>query len=277
MKLKRGIYWFFIYFFCVVIVIFALVPFLWTVSTSFKPEVTTLVRNPTFIPNPFTMGNYLAVLKDRNMMNYYRNTVLVAILSTGVSVFVAIFAAYGFSRYKFPGRTTLLYSIMFTRILPRVTLLVPFFVILSKIRLVNTYAGLILIYLVIGMPVTIWLLKGYIDNVPYEVEEAAVIDGCNPLQILFRIVIPMVAPAISAISMFAFILSWNEFLFPLVIAKDSKVRPISVGLAFYIDETGVQWGKLMAACVLMSIPAIIIFSFAQKYIVQGLSEGAVKS
>jgi ABC-type glycerol-3-phosphate transport system permease component len=127
------------------------------------------------------------------------------------------------------------------------------------------------------MPVTIWLLKGYIDNVPYEVEEAAVIDGCNPLQTLFRIVIPMVAPAIAAISMFAFILSWNEFLFPLVMAKDSRVRPISVGLAFYIDETGVQWGKLMAACVLMSLPAIFVFSFAQKYIVQGLSEGAVKN
>ena len=197
------------------------------------------------------------------MMSYFGNTVIIAVSSTIISLLVAVFGAYGFSRYKFPGRATLLYSILFTRVLPRVSLLVPFYVTLSNLHLVNTYRGLILVYLIIGMPITIWLLKGYIDALPYEVEEAAVVDGCGPLQVLFRIVVPMVAPAIASIGMFAFILAWNEFLFPLLIAKDSGTRPISVGLAFYIDEVGIQWGPMMAASVLMSIPAILVFSFAQ--------------
>lgn len=273
---KKAIFWVFVYTCCIIIAAFALVPFLWAVSTSFKTEVATYSMNPTFIPNPLTWENYKQVLGDKTMMSYFKNTVIVAIVSTLISMLVAIFGAYGFSRYKFPGRTPLLYSILFTRVLPRVSLLVPFYVTLSHFNLVNTYQGLILVYLIIGMPITIWLLKGYIDALPYEVEEAAVVDGCGPLQVLFRIVVPVVAPAIASIGMFAFILAWNEFLFPLLIAKDSSTRPISVGLAFYIDEVGIQWGPMMAASVLMSIPAIIVFSFAQKYIVKGLSEGAVK-
>jgi len=276
MKKRKKIFWFFVYLLCALIVVFALVPFLWTVSTSLKTEVATYAYPPSFIPDPLTFANYTQVLADKTMMAYFRNTVIISVCSTVISVFVAIFGAYGFSRYRFPGRTPLLYSILFTRVLPRVSLLVPFYVILSRLKLVNTYQGLVLVYLIIGMPITIWLMKGYIDALPFEVEEAAVIDGCGPLQVLFRIVVPMVSPAIASIAMYAFILSWNEFLFPLLIAKDSATRPISVGLAFYIDEVGIEWGPMMAASVLMSIPAILVFSFAQKYIVKGLSEGAVK-
>ena len=156
------------------------------------------------------------------------------------------------------------------------TLLVPFYITISKLHLINTYSGLVLLYLVVGIPVSIWLMKGFIDALPYEVEEAAVVDGCNAFQVLIKIVVPMVAPAIATVAMFSFILSWNEFLFPLLMAKDSAIRPIAVSLAFYIDESGIKWGTLMAASVLMSVPAIIFFSIAQKYIVAGLSEGAVK-
>ena len=155
-------------------------------------------------------------------------------------------------------------------------LLVPFYITLSNLKMINTYQGLILVYLIVGMPITIWLLKGYVDALPYEVEEAAAIDGCGPLQILFRVVIPQLAPAIASIAMFAFILAWNEFMFPLLIAKDTTTRPLSVGLAFYIDEVGIQWGPMMAASILMSLPAVAVFPFAQTYIVKGLSEGAVK-
>jgi ABC-type glycerol-3-phosphate transport system permease component len=264
------------YLLAILIVIFALVPFLWAVSTSFKTNIDIYSLKPSFIPKPFILSNYTMVLENPKMVTYFRNTVIIAICSTIISLFVAVFAAYGFSRYKFPGRSPLLYSILFTRVLPRVALLVPFYVTLSNLQLVNKISGLVLVYLIVGMPITVWLLKGYIDALPAEVEEAALVDGCRPLQILFRIVVPMVAPAIAAIGMYSFILAWNEFLFPLLLAKDSTTRPISVGLAFYIDEDGIDWGPMMAASVLMSLPAIILFSFAQKYIVKGLSEGAVK-
>ena len=131
---------------------------------------------------------------DKNMRAYFKNTIIIALLSTFISVLVALFAAYGFSRYSFPGRGTLLYSILFTRVLPRVCLLVPFYITLSNLKLVNTYAGLVMVYLIVGMPITIWLLKGYIDELPVEVEESAVIDGCGPFSVIFRIVVPMIAP-----------------------------------------------------------------------------------
>lgn len=273
MKKKLGL-WIFIYAFSLLIIIFALVPFLWTVVSSLKVDADIYKTN--FWPTRPTLQNYIGVLKDGQMMGYFFNSLKISLSSTIASTVVSILGAYGFSRYQFPGRNTLLYSILFTRVLPRVTLLIPFFVILSKLNLTNSISGLILVYMIIGMPVSVWLMKGYIDAIPYEVEEAALIDGCGPLQTLLRVVIPMIAPAVAAVSMFAFILSWNEFLFPRVLTTSPDVRPISVGLAFYIDDVKVQWGMLMAASVLMSIPAIIVFSFAQKYIVQGLSEGAVK-
>lgn len=274
LRARRVLFWVFIYAFSLVIVAFAVIPFLWTIVSSLKLEGD--IYTPSFWPSNPTMSNYVGVLNDSVMMGYFWNSVVISLGSTAVSTIISMLAAYGFSRYKFPGRNTLLYSIMFTRVLPRVTLLIPFFVILTQIHLMNTQASLMLVYLIIGMPVSVWLMKGYIDAVPYEVEEAANIDGCGPIRTLVRVVIPMIAPSIAAIAMYSFILAWNEFLFPRVLTTDPAVRPISVGLAFYIDDVRVQWGMLMAASVLMSIPAIIVFSFAQKYIVRGLSEGAVK-
>lgn len=266
----------FVYALAALILGFAVAPFLWTIITSLKDEFSVYAKIPTLIPDPVTFDNYREVLENPLMISYFKNTVVVAIASTIISLVIALFAAYGFSRYKFPGRTPLLFSILFIRLLPRVALLVPFYVTLSRLNLVNTYQGLIIVYLIIGMPIAVWLMKGYIDALPYEVEEAAVVDGCGPFATIFRIIVPQIAPALASVGMFSFILAWNEFLFPLTLAKDSSTRPLSVALAFYIDDFGVQWGPLMAASVLMSIPALLFFSFAQKYIVKGLSEGAVK-
>lgn len=275
-NVKKNVINIIIYLLALLIVAFALIPFLWAVSTSLKSEIEVYSAHPTLLPLKVTFENYICVLHDSDMMRSFGNTVRVAGISTIITTVTSVLAAYGFSRYRFPGNKTLLTSILFTRMLPRVTLLVPFYVTLSKLKMINTDRGLVLLYLVVGIPTCVWLMKGFIDGVPYEIEEAAVVDGCNPLQVLTKIVVPMVSPAIATVAMYAFILSWNEFTFPLLVAKDASVRPISVALAFYIDETGVRWGELMAASVLMSIPAILFFSLAQKYIVSGLSEGAVK-
>jgi len=273
---RKIVFRIFVYTLSVVIFTFAIAPFLWTIITSLKDEFSVYARVPSLIPNPVTLDNYRQVIENPLMLNYFKNTVVVALSSTFISLFIALFAAYGFSRYKFPGRTPLLFSVLFIRLLPRVSLLVPFYVTLSRLNLVNTHEGLILVYLIIGMPIAVWLMKGYIDALPYEIEEAAVVDGCGPVAIIFKIIVPQIAPALASVGMFSFILAWNEFLFPLTLAKDSSTRPLSVALAFYIDDFGIQWGPLMAASVLMSIPALVFFSFAQKYIVKGLSEGAVK-
>jgi multiple sugar transport system permease protein len=260
----------------VVLCIFSVFPLLWSIITSLKTPTDVYSMPLHIVPRPFTLGNYQAVLRDPIMLRFFFNSTVVSFFTTIISSAMAILAAYGFARFKFPGAGTLFGTILFSRLLPRVTLLIPFYIILTHLHLINTRAGLVLVYLIIAMPITVWMLRGFIETVPREIEEAATVDGCGPYGILFRIIVPVLAPAIAAVSMFAFILSWNEFLLPLLITKDVASRTISVGLAFFIDDAGVKWGPLMAASVLMSLPPVIVFAYAQKYIVKGLSEGAVK-
>ena len=276
MKKKINIYLFIkivlIFIFCA----FSLFPILWCLSTSLKPESDIYEMPPRWIPAKVTAEHYVKVLSDPDMLHYFGNTVILAVGTTIVTMIVSVLAAYGFSRYKFTGSKCLIWTILFARVLPRVSVIIPYYIILRKLELINTYCGLILVYLTICLPVAIWMLKGYFDNLPLEVEEAAVVDGCSPLDVLVRIVIPMCKPILATVAMNAFILSWNEFLYALTMTDGKAKRPISVGLAFFIDEMGIHWGELMAASVLMSIPAVIFFSLAQNQMVKGLSAGAVK-
>ena len=260
----------------VLICAFSLFPIVWALSTSFKTEAQVYALPPEWLPNPLSLVNYIEVFTTSQMGRYFWNTTVVSVGATGISLVIGIMAAYGFSRYKFPGAKTVLWSILFTRVLPRVTLIVPFYITLRNLKLLNTYPGLILVYLMVVMPISVWLLKGFFDKVPYEIEEAAIVDGCSAFTLLTRIIIPISMPAIAAVGMYTFILAWNEFLFALLMTTNAHTRTISVALAFYIDEAGVHWGPLMAASILMSIPAIIIFSLSQRQLVRGLSEGAVK-
>lgn len=265
-----------LYFSAAVLALFCIIPILWGFSTSFKFETDVYATPPQWIPQHFTFANYLEVFNNPAMLRYFLNSSIISVGCTVLSLIIAVLAAYGFSRYRFAGKQVLLWSILFTRILPRVTIIIPFFVLLRDLRLINTYPGLIWVYLIIVTPLAVWLLKGYIDSVPYEIEEAAIVDGCSPLKILTHIILPIAMPAVSAVGMYAFILAWNEFLFAFVMTNGISVRPISIGLAFYIDEGGIHWGPLTAASMLMSIPAFIVFGLFQKRLIQGLSEGAVK-
>jgi ABC-type glycerol-3-phosphate transport system permease component len=166
--------------------------------------------------------------------------------------------------------------VLLTKLFPRVVVIVPFFVTLRNLQLMNTYQGLILVYLMVTFPVAVWLLKGFFDKIPVEIEEAAIVDGCSLPRLLWNVVLPMSRPALVAVAMYTFILAWNEFLFALVFTNGLEHRPLSVALAFFIDENGIRWGELMAASIVMSLPAIIVFSFSQKLLVRGLGEGALK-
>lgn len=266
----------FIYTVAVLICLFGLFPILWSLSTSFKPTVLMFLHPPQWVPKQITYEHYKEILSNPKMIRYFFNSFITATASTIIALVIGVLGAYGFSRYKFPGRNTLLISILLTRILPRVALIVPFFIILRKLTMYNTRAGLILVFLTITMPLSIWLLKGFFDSIPYEIEEAATIDGCSPLGIITRIIIPITLPGIAAVGMYVFITAWNEFLLVLVLTSGEELRTISVSLAFFMDEWGIRWGPLMAASILMSIPAIIVFTMFQKNLIKGLSEGAIK-
>ena len=276
MTRRRIGYHVFIYGVALLICAFSLIPVIWSLSTSLKPEALIFALPPQWIPPQMSLEHYRAVLSDPRMMRYFLNSFVTAASSTAVALIVGILGAYGFSRYKFPGSGTLMVSILFTRMLPRVALIVPFFITLQRIGLYNTRPGLILVFLIITMPLSIWLLKVFFDAVPYEIEEAAIVDGCSVLGVLTRIVVPITLPGIASVGMYVFITAWNEFLFALTMTKGLPLRTISVGLAFFIDEFGIRWGSLMAASIMMSIPAILVFTMFQKSLIKGLSEGAVK-
>ncbi len=259
-----------------IICTFSLFPVLWCLSTSLKTESEIYRLPPSWIPEIVTLKHYKEILGRSDMMHYFVNTVILSTGTTLITMVVSVLAAYGFSRYKFTGSRCLIWTILFARVLPRVSVIIPYYIILKEMKLLNTYQGLMLVYLTICLPVAVWMLKGYFDNLPVEVEEAAVVDGCSPFGVLVKIVIPMCKPILATVAMNAFILSWNEFLFALTMTDGKAMRPIAVGLAFFIDEMGVHWGELMAASMLMSVPAVIFFSLAQNQMVRGLSAGAMK-
>jgi ABC-type glycerol-3-phosphate transport system permease component len=257
-------------------VLFSILPLLWGISTALKIPSEVYAFPPTWIPKTLTFENFVSVVQNQSLIHAFFNTLIIASGTTVVSLVVGLLGGYGFARYHFPGRNTLLWSLLFTKLFPRVVVIVPFFVTLRNLQMMNTYQGLILVYLMVTFPVAIWLLKGFLDKIPGEIEEAAVIDGCNLPQLLWHVIIPMSRPALVAVAMYSFILAWNEFLFALVFTNGLERRPLSIALAFFIDENGIHWGELMAASVVMSLPAIIVFTFAQKLLVRGLSDGAVK-
>jgi ABC-type glycerol-3-phosphate transport system permease component len=256
--------------------LFSIGPILWGVSTSLKRGGDVYAFPPQWIPNPLTFDNYLTVLGDPSIIRSFGNTAIIAVSTTVLTLLVGILGAYGFSRHRFPGRTALLWSVLFTQLFPRIAVIVPFFVTLRNLNLMNTYGGLILVFLMVTFPISIWMIKGFFDRIPLEIEEAAVMDGASTWRVLWQIVLPMSKPALVAVAMYSFILAWNEFLFALVFTNGEALRPLSVALGYFIDDEGVNWGQLTAASILMSIPAIVVFTLSQKLLVRGLSEGAVK-
>lgn len=260
----------------VIFAAFSITPILWGVSTAFKPSADQYEYPPRWIPRTLTLEHFVSVLHNQVILHGFLITLIVAVCTTAIALIVGVLGAYGFSRYRFPGRNTLLVSVLFTQLFPRVVVIVPFFITLRNLHLINTVPGLILVYLMVVFPVSIWMIKGFFDNIPREIEEAAIVDGASVPRMLLQIVLPMSRPALVAVGMYCFILAWNEFLFALVFTSGNRTQPLSVALAFFIDDTGIHWGDLMAASLLMSLPAIVVFSLSQRLLVRGLSEGAVK-
>lgn len=254
---------------------FSLLPIAWMVSTSLKStdEIYHAIR---WLPERWTLANFYRVLWDPGVLRSFANSLIIATGSTAAALAVGLFSGYGFARFDFPGKNFLFVSVLIGQILPLAALVIPFFVQLRTYGLLNTFPGVISVYTVVSVPLSVWLLKGFFEAIPREIEEAAIVDGCSRLGVLFRIVIPISAPAIFAVGMYAFVVAWNEFLLGLVLTTDLKTRPIAVSLALYRTEWGIDWGALMAACLVMAVPAMAIFLYFEKYLVKGLAEGAVK-
>ncbi|HYH87631.1 MAG TPA: carbohydrate ABC transporter permease [Solirubrobacteraceae bacterium] len=234
-----------------------------------------------WIPTTLTLQPYVDIWKTIPLAHYFVNSLIVAVSATVCSVTLAIFAAYAISRYRFRGRTLFNITVLSTQMFPGILFLLPLFVIFVNIErsfgitLYGTYLGLIITYLTFSLPFSIWMLVGYFNSIPRELEEAAMTEGATPLQALFKILIPVSMPGIAAVAIYAFITAWGEVLFASVLTTDDT-RTLAIGLRNYSSQTNVYWNQLMAAAIVVSAPVVLAFLAAQKWIVRGLTAGGVK-
>ena len=247
-------------------------PVLWIFDVSISPG--NILGGEFF--DAFSMEHYTAMLGGENFWLWTRNSVVIAVGTTLVGLLLAIPAGYAFSRYEFAGRKGAMFLFMLIQMFPGIIILVPYFLVMKTLGLLNTSIGLIIAYSVTALPLCVWMLKGFFDTVPRALEEAAVLDGCTQFEVFFRIVLPLSLPAVAITALFSFITAWNEFLLALVFNTSNDAFTLPVGLASMIPATGQQWGDFAAASIVVSIPIVVLFVFFQRALIQGMSAGSVK-
>ena len=270
---KRNILWFIA---LIVITIFLLFPFFQMLSTSLKPPDQQFTIPVNFFPQTFTLKNYIDAVKFGNFARYFINSLSVSSLTVISATLIALFGSYGFTRLQFPGRRFMLILILFSQMFCLAAIVIPLYRILGNLDLVNTYQGLLIGFLTFTVPTGIWLFRSFIIKIPISLEEAAYVEGATKLGAFWKITVPLLKPAFGAVSAYVFILSWQDFLFPLVIMNDEKYRTLSVGIMDFVGQYETNWGSLMAASVIITLPVLVLFLFLQRQLISGLVEGAIK-
>jgi len=252
------------------------VPFYWMIVTSLKHDKEIYGYEATLIPEKPTIANYITIIRDTPYLLYLRNSVVVAVSSTLLAIVIASLAAYAIARLNFPGRAVLARALVCTYLVPPSLLFIPLFAIMSSLRLTDTLYGLTFAYLGGDVPFCAWLLMGYFKSVPVELEEAALVDGCNRVTALIRVVLPVCLPALAVVTFFSFTRSWNEFLYAYVFTSTNQARTITAGLVNFMSADVFFWGPLMASTIISALPPVIMFLIFQRWVVKGLTLGAVK-
>lgn len=251
-------------------------PFLWMTLSSIKTVQELYTVPPVWFPEVPTFANYMKVIFDSNIPRYFLNSTIISLGSTAIALILAIFASYGFARFRFRGKAGLQAFILIGQLLPTAAIIVPLFITLRVLGLVNSFLGLILIYTIITLPLSVWMLTSYFRAIPVDLEEAAIMDGCSRIGVLFRITLPLSLPGVVAIVIYAFVTTWNEFIFALVFAQDYRVKTLPIGIAEFTTEFNTDWGAVMAASLIMTLPVAVLFLLLQRLFVGGLTAGAIK-
>ena len=261
-----------------IVLAFVLIPFVTMISSSFKPDVEQTQLPPTIVPDNPTMEHYRGVLNPDvfPFLNYFKNSLIVAFLSAGIGVVISIFGSYSFARLEYTGRSVIQRGVLMVYMFGGVLLVIPLFQMISKLGLFDTRTSLVITYVVQTLPVSLYMLGNYFRTVPESIEEAAIIDGCSRLEVIYRIVLPLSAPAIVSVFIYAFMIAWNEYLFASVFINSSSLRTLPLGLNQLFYTQHYVWGRMMAASVLTAIPVIILFLSVERFITGGLTFGGVK-
>lgn len=255
----------------------AIVPVLRVFSVSLRPNNRLLSRELDLIPEGATLASYGHVLFETDFPQWLFNSLIITIGTSAVGLIFAATSAYGFSRFKFPGRGVGLTSLLATQLIPATMLLVPILILAIQLDLVGTYRGLVIAYSVTSVPFSIWILKGYYDTVPIELEEAARIDGCSQLEAFVRVLLPLSTPALAIVFLFNFLAAWNEFVLARVlIGSQTSLFTWPLGILRFQAQFQTQWGDLAAASVLVSIPIVALFLYSSRWLINGVTLGGVK-
>ena len=261
--------------FTIAFLIFFLFPLYWQVATSLKTQEATFQVPPQLFPNPVSFEYYDWVIHNPFMLSI-RNSIIVSGSTTLICLLASTLASYALVRLGIPGNRIILLGVLVISMLPAMALLGPLYLMFKQLKLINSFLGLIIAYTAFFLPFTMWFLTSFFKTIPREMEESAEMDGCTPFQTLYRIVLPLSAPAIFTVMILVFIFSWNEFLISFTLMSTESVRTYPVGLVMMQGQWEVPWGEMMAATTLVAVPVITLVLLAQKHIIQGLTAGALK-
>jgi len=276
--------------FLIVMVVITVYPLLWVVTIAFsggqtlaiadlpaEPDAADRLRAIAPWPEQLSLDNFRSLWADQPFARWLWNSVLVSALTTILGVFLASTAAYAFSRFRFPGRRAGLMSFLVSQMFPGTLMLIPLYIIVVQwLGLGSSFSGLVLVYSTIAIPFCVWMMKGYFDTIPRELEESALIDGASQAAIFFRIVLPLAKPAVAVTALFSFMTAWNEFIIAATFMNREDMYTGPVGLRFFVGGYSQQWGYFAAGSIIAAIPVVLLFLFLQKYLVSGLTAGAVK-
>lgn len=253
-----------------------LAPLYWLFITSFKTNTEINSLEVTYWPHTFTMDNYQKLFDVTDFGVYMKNSLIVTLATSVIVLLLSISGGYALARYEFKGKKAVLLVFLISQMIPTILLFIPMFVIFGRLKLNNTLQSLIILYTVFNTPFCLVTLRGFFERIPTSLEEAAWMDGCNKMQSLVKVVIPVLFPGIVATFVFAFTGAWNELLAGIMFINSNSLKTIPVAINAFIGKYSIDWGQMSAACMIALIPTVIFFAVVQKYIVQGLTQGAVK-
>ena len=265
-----------IYLILIIFSVLSLYPVLRVLTISLRPGNNLLTESLSIIPKDATFDNYLQLFREKPFLLWLRNSFLVTSMVTILGVVLASTAGYAFSRYEFPGRKAGLMSLLVTQMFPATMLLLPLYIMIAKLHLVNSMLGLVVMYSATALPFCIWMMKGYYDTIPFSLEESALVDGAGRFRAFFTIILPLAAPALVITALFSFMSAWNEYIVAAQVMLDDKLFTLPVGLKSLQGNMSTEWGMYAAGSLLVSIPVVILFLSLSRWLVSGLTLGSVK-
>ena len=256
--------------------IILLIPVVMMINASVRSILEILAYPPKLIPEQVTLEYYQKVINNKENLLHFRNSAILSVSTVTISITLGYLAAYGFSRFRLRGHNAILLGILGILMIPRVLLIVPYFQLAVTFNVRDTIIGLVMVNVAFTLPIAIWLLKGYLDSIPIELEEAAMVDGCSRLHAVWKVLVPVSLPGIVGIGTFVFIAAWNEYILAIIMTDSPASQPLTVLLAQFFGFVARDWSSIMALSTLASLPLVVLFVVFQRWVVQGMTSGAVK-